>query len=573
MSPVIQKALTREISFPPSVSRPSQPCALTCQTSIVVVGANGAGKSRLGAWLEFHGPQKHRIHRITAQKSLVFPDSSSPTGLQSAREAFLFAPRPANWDEKTYESNKATLRVQARYGGSLTNAETAPLNDFDKMLTLLFSENYDNLLSHEGKQLESSSLVPIPESLIRKVKALWESVLPNRRLQIRSGEIRATPTADPTHDYPARSMSDGERVIFYLSGQCLCAPVDSIVVVDEPEIHIHKAIQNTLWNAIEKARPDCTFVYLTHDLAFAADRVGATKVCLTDHMDGDFCWYAVEPLQDIPEDVYLEVLGSRKPVLFVEGTYGSHDLDIYQMAYPQFTVKPLGGCAAVASATKVFRSLRDMHHIECFGIVDRDYLETGQLEALEGAGVFAPNVAEVENLYLIPSLINAVADQLLLNAETVFASVSQFIKDEFLRAIPSHVMDVTRHKVGLGMGRFSSSEFTIEQYSAELHRYLSGIDAKAIHAAALKAATDIAQSDDYESVLRVFNKKDLVKGIDRFFEIKKSTYVEKVKEMAKRGIGDVPVHLLKFLPDLVAKLPLKVPSATNEKVLVPTTVS
>jgi hypothetical protein len=147
MSSAKQEIITREINFPPSVSPSTQNCILECQASIVVVGANGAGKSRLGAWLEFHGPQKNLVHRITAQRSLVFPDSSSPTGLQSAREAFHFAPRPPNWDEPTYEANKTTLRIQARYGGSLTNAETAPLNDFDKLLTLLFSENYNNLLS------------------------------------------------------------------------------------------------------------------------------------------------------------------------------------------------------------------------------------------------------------------------------------------------------------------------------------------------------------------------------------------------------------------------------------------
>jgi AAA domain, putative AbiEii toxin, Type IV TA system/Protein of unknown function (DUF4435) len=553
MTSATQEFSNKKINFPPSVSVPSQTDVVECQASIVIVGANGAGKSRLGAWLELNGPQKHLVHRIAAQRSLVFPDSSSPVGLRSALDTFHFAPRPPNWDDETYEGNKASLRVNARYG-SLNNAETAPLNDFDKLLTLLFSENYNNLLTHEETQRKSALLVPIPESLIRKVQALWESVLPNRKLQIRSGEVRAMPTTNTAKDYPARAMSDGERVIFYLSGQCLCAPVDSIIVVDEPEIHLHKAIQNTLWNAIEKARPDCTFIYLTHDLAFAADRTGATKVCLTDHLEGKFSWFTVPSSQDIPEDVYLEVLGSRKPVLFVEGAYGSHDLDIYQMTYPQFTVKPVGGCSAVVSATKVFRSLRSMHHIECFGLVDRDYLEDGQLEAYERAGVFAPQVAEVENLYLIPDLIKCVAHQLLKNDETVLANVKEYVASEFKRAIPSHAMDITRHKVRLGMGRFSSSEVTIEQYSMELQNYLTSINAVTIHNAALAAANDICISGDYEKILCVFNKKDLAKNINRFFDITKSTYIEKVKEMAKRGIGNIPTHFLKFLPDLVAKL-------------------
>jgi hypothetical protein len=546
-TPTIQM---KEIIFPPSVSTPTQTTELLCQTSIVVVGANGAGKSRLGNWLEFTGPQQSKVHRIAAQRSLVFPESSSPIGLQLAHDAFYWAPRPSNWDEKTFEKNKANLRVQARYGGKIGNAETAPLNDFDKLLTLLFSGNYTNLLEYEAAQRNGAAPAPIPDSLLRKVQALWESVLPNRRLHFLSGEVRAVPTKTDSSDYPARAMSDGERVIFYLIGQCLCAAQDAIIVVDEPEIHLHKAIQDELWNAIEKARPDCSFVYLTHDLMFAADRIGATKVCITDYDGGAFSWFAVAPQQGIPEDVYLEVLGSRKPVLFVEGTSGSHDAEIYQMAYPQFTVKPVGGCIAVVAATKVFRSLREMHRIECFGVVDRDYLEQGQLEAYERGGVFVPLVAEVENLYLVSNLVAAVASQLLLDPGIVLSEVKNYVMDEFRRAIHSHAMDVTRHRVGLGLGRFSSEEVAIEDYTAELQVHLSSIDPKSIYDAALAEANGLLTSGDYDGVLRVFNKKDLIKGADRFFRIKKATYVEKVREMAKRDIGGVPALLMEYLPKL-----------------------
>ena len=377
---VMNKLPTKEVFFPPSASTPEQAQELQCQTSVVVVGANGAGKSRLGSWLEFNGPQKDRVHRIAAQRSLVFPESSSPIGYAKASNAFHWAPVPANWDGLTFENNKSSLRVQRRYGGTLVNAETAPLNDFDELVILLFSENYGALLAHEELQRKTDSLVPMPETLLRKVQAMWEGLLPTRTLKIVSSEIRASSRLSPEKDYSARAMSDGERVIFYLIGQCICAPENAIVVVDEPEIHLHKAVQDALWNAIEKARPDCAFVYLTHDLSFAADRSGAAKVCVTGYADGAFSWFAIADQQEIPEDTFLEVLGSRKPVLFVEGTSGSHDAALYRLAFPRFMVKPVGSCTSVVSATKVFRSLEGLHRLKSFGIVDRDYLEQGQIE-------------------------------------------------------------------------------------------------------------------------------------------------------------------------------------------------
>lgn len=572
MSEQAQVLKAKRVTFPRSHSFPEQSCELECQTSIVVVGANGAGKSRLGAWLEFHGPQKKSIRRITAEKSLVFPDTCSPVTVQAAQESFHWAPKPASWDDKGYENNKESLRVQARYGGPVGFAETAPVNDFSKLLTLLFSDNYNTLLEHEAAQRLSDVLIPIPETLLHRVQTLWELVLPHRKLKILAGEVRAAIAGDSV-GYPARSMSDGERVVFYLAGQCLCAADNAIIVVDEPEIHLHKAIQNKLWNEIEKARPDCTFVYLTHDLAFAADRVGSTKVCLRDHVDGKFSWFAIAAQEDIPEDVYLEVLGSRKPVLFVEGTHGSHDLEVYQMAYPQFTVRPVGSCSAVLVATKAFRSLSVMHHIECFGIVDRDYLQVEQLAAYERNGVYAPLVAEVENLYLIPKVVSAVAEQLLLNASAVLNRVEQYVLEEFERGMPVHTMQVTRHKVALAIGQFSSTQSEIGAYADELRASMAQVDARAIHEAADSEANAVLASGDYESVLRIFNKKALAKNVDRFFDIKKSTYIEKVREMAKREINDIPSCFMEFLPDLAGKLSQQLPlSSEIVESLLPTLV-
>lgn len=73
-------------------------------------------------------------------------------------------------------------------------------------------------------------------------------------------------------------MSDGERVTIYLLGQCLIAPNDMTIIIDEPEIHLHKSIMYRLWDKIEEFCPNKTFIYITHDLDFAASRKEATKI-------------------------------------------------------------------------------------------------------------------------------------------------------------------------------------------------------------------------------------------------------------------------------------------------------
>ena len=200
-------------------------------------------------------------------------------------------------------------------------------------------------------------------------------------------------------------MSDGERVIFYLIGECLAAPEDGVIVIDEPEIHLHKAIQSRLWDAIEAERTDCQFVYLTHDLDFAATRTTAKKIWLRSY-DGQFWdWHEVPQGLRMPEEVLLTVLGSRKSILFVEGNAGSSDVSLYSLIYSDFTVVPHGSCNSVISSTRAFSGLKHLHHLNCVGIIDKDYRSDEEVEQLEESNIFAIGVSEVENLLLTEEVL------------------------------------------------------------------------------------------------------------------------------------------------------------------------
>ena len=86
------------------------------------------------------------------------------------------------------------------------------------------------------------------------VKKLWEKTLPHRELIIGGLRIQTCVRGHADKIYNSSEMSDGERVIFYLIGQCLAVPENGIIVIDEPELHLHKSVQIPLWNDIEKLR-------------------------------------------------------------------------------------------------------------------------------------------------------------------------------------------------------------------------------------------------------------------------------------------------------------------------------
>ena len=56
--------------------------------TIVFIGANGSGKSRLGAWIENKYPKN--VHRISAQRNLSFNQEISLMSFEKSQKFFYF---------------------------------------------------------------------------------------------------------------------------------------------------------------------------------------------------------------------------------------------------------------------------------------------------------------------------------------------------------------------------------------------------------------------------------------------------------------------------------------------------
>lgn len=59
------------------------------KSSIVLIGANGAGKTRMSVWIDENNPE-YPVHRVSAQKSLNMPQIVRPTEISTAEEEFLY---------------------------------------------------------------------------------------------------------------------------------------------------------------------------------------------------------------------------------------------------------------------------------------------------------------------------------------------------------------------------------------------------------------------------------------------------------------------------------------------------
>lgn len=120
--------------------------------------------------------------------------------------------------------------------------------------------------------------------------------------------------------------------------------------------------------------------------------------------------YALLDSNEFSDDLLLEILGNRQGVLFVEGTQDkSIDRKLYSRLFPKYSIMPLEGCASVIQATKAYNKLPMLHYKTIKGIVDRDRRTEEEIGSLLKEKIYVPLVAEIENLFLIPKVIELVA--------------------------------------------------------------------------------------------------------------------------------------------------------------------
>ncbi len=499
---------------------------VTADRNIIIVGANGAGKTRLAAWLDLSSELSGKTHRVSAQKNLSMPGQVSTLPVDQALRQLMYG------IDSGMEANASIYKRGHRFSNM---PATGLLSDFGHLLCYLYSEQAQSAVDYRQKSLEHSGKekLEVPPTALDKVKNLWEKILPHRKIIVKSQQIAAT--AGSSTEYQGSEMSDGERVIFYLIGQCLAAPAGHTIVIDEPELHLHKSIQVNLWSAIEEMRPDCLFVYLTHDVEFAASMAASQKIWLKSFDGEDWSWEFIQTPDSIPEALLLEILGSRRRVLAVEGVKGGKDSTLYQLLFPEFLVLPVNGCSNVIDIVKNLNSKNasQFHHLRAIGLIDRDRRNAAEIEALKKHGIFTLNVAEVENLFCVEGVIRAVSKKLHRDPDADFCSVKEHVFGRFSKEIETQASLHTTSEIKYQLNYFNDKATGKEAINAELNRLAAAIDTNSIYDSIKTEFDSIVQNTDYNRLLEKYNRKSIADTVAPALDLAKGTLMDLVIRMMK----------------------------------------
>lgn len=491
----------------------------TVSRCVTVIGANGAGKTRFARALA--------------------------AGIGEG--AFVMSALRALYDRESEDDRPGSIDAQYR-AAVATSALIRPdcRGEFDRLTALLVNEAVGALMAARYQEGDS------PDKLrLDTVVEHWQRLFPDNKILVQYGRLLIdSSTGSGEAAYSAGRLSAGERAVLYYLGAAMLAPADAVIFVEAPEIFLHASVVRPLWDDIERLRPDCTFVYTTHDLGFASTRSGSDIIWVKSYDAEARSWDydRMASAEGLPEDVYLAILGERKPVLFVEGD-GVHSFDakLYPLVFPEFTVKSLGGCNQVIEATRSFNGLRAFHSLDAYGIVDRDRRNPSEVAYLRRRRVLVPEVAEIENIFLIEPVVHIMAERHGRRGDKAFDSVRTNLLHLFRSQLKRQALEHTRHYVKREAacridGRFDTIE-AMERHVSEL---MLTLNPRSVYRDLVQEFRGYADGGDYASILRVFNHKSMISEtrvgqICGLRESDKRSYTNAVLDILRAGGRDADI--------------------------------
>ena len=370
---------------------------------LFVLGANGTGKSALIQ----HIVSSHRndkVKRITAHRQTAF-DSERPTFTYPDRQQFEQQIR--NWDFQ-YESR---WKEDRQFG---QQKQLAVLTDFIARENSYARSVYN--MVRERKLEEAETLVAQATSPLERINHLFRVANLTATLTLSDdGEIMAH-HGDENSAFRIAHLSDGERSATIMAATVLNVESGTVLLIDEPERHLHRSIIVPFLSALFEQRQDCSFVISTHEISLPISSP-QSKILILHRCEWSgnnaTAWDVdiFSPNAELPEELRLAILGSRRRVLFVEGEKHSLDQALYGALFPGVLVLSKGNCGEVQRAVNGLRDTGSSHHIRAFGLVDEDGRSQNEKTSLSNGGVFALNVNSVESLYYCSDVIAAVAEK------------------------------------------------------------------------------------------------------------------------------------------------------------------
>lgn len=382
-----------------------------------LVGANGTGKSTL--MHKFAIQNSGKVRRITAHRQVWFNTNSIDI-------------TPAAREQSEVNMTNRDQQAESRWKDD-NAAQRSQVTIFD----LIDSENVEArkiAKAARSGEMEAVKDLAAIQSPIAKMNDILK--ISNLEFQIKVDKgSKLLAEGKDCPDYSIAELSDGERNALLIIANVLTAPEDTLILLDEPERHLHRSIVSPLLSTLLTYRDDCAFVISTHDVSLPLDQKKSSSLLLRSYVHDPQQWIAdyIDAVEEMDESTASAILGSRRNILFVEGTTSSLDAQLYHILFPSVSVRPVGSCVDVERIVRGLRSAEKIHWISSLGIIDKDNRSDDECEKLMSEGIAALEQYSVESIYYHPIVIDSVLNRVSkvsgIDAEAALENLTSGILD------------------------------------------------------------------------------------------------------------------------------------------------
>ena len=486
-------------------------------STAVIIGANGAGKTSLINELRKNNSKinSNEMYVLPAQKLLCFA-----THIQDRNVV----------DEDSYitEFNNINLKYET-IDLYLNQIDANFSNTFTKLITLLVKDIMAVATDNFRGKNESSL------SLWQKLEKIWNKIKPEIKFDIDTKNTVVKVEKNGSK-YSINGLSDGERCILFYIGNVLLAPENSYIIVDEPETFLNAAVYNELWDLLISERPDCQFIFASHNMDFVQSRTNATYIwCKNFESPYDLDYQVLEESQEIPLPLLTEVSGAKKPILFCEGTKNSLDYQIYSKLFSEFCfVKPVQGHKQVIQYTKAYNKLQETYGNKAYGIIDYDWMDEARIESYKKKNIFVLPFNEIEMLLVDEEMVNSVLSD---DEEDKKQKINK-LRDTVIGLCTTNKDKIIRIALKKKLDEFMEGHLieTREPTEDEARTFLENLSEKFDITVTLENITKIVEdsiaSSDFSKILKICNLKNEIIDSKEIKEI-----VSNLKEKALSSIA------------------------------------
>ena len=482
-------------------------------STTVIIGANGAGKSSLINELRKNSIDE--MYVLPAQKLLYFVSNISNRN-NIEQENYIRDLKNTNIKYDTIDLYP--LNIQDNFSNTFTNLITLLVKDIMVVATYKFRGQNDSSLS-----------------LWQKLERIWNKIKPEISFEIDPIKIIVNVKKNDSK-YSINGLSDGERCILFYIGNVLLAPENSYIVVDEPETFLNAAVYNELWDLLISERPDCQFIFASHNMDFVQSRTNATYIwCKKFEAPYDLDYQVLEETQEMPLSLLTEVSGTRKPILFCEGTKNSIDYQIYSKLFSEFCfVKPVQGHKQVIQYTKAYNKLKKSHGNEAYGIIDYDWMDEARIQNYKKKNIFVLPFNEIEMFLIDEEIVNYV----LSDDEEDKKQKIKKLRDTVIGLCITNKDKIIRIALKKKLDEFMEGNLieTREPTEDEARIFLENLSEKFDITVTLENITKMVEdsiaSSDFSTILKICNLKNEIIGSKEIKEI-----VSNLKEKSLSSIA------------------------------------